>query len=205
MQTKAANDVYQYWSSLRGRRRVPDRSDIQPAQIRHILPDLFILERAANGEIRFRLAGTRICTLFARELRGSRFDAMWSASQTNRLHRAAQDTMAQGLPLTLRAKAITGRSETLDTELVLLPLTSGEGPIDRILGALSTHARPLWLDADPVNYLQLETLSPLDIEAAGNNAEEDALFSPTANDENRFSQTLRRVMHLRVLEGGRRD
>ena len=69
MRSKTTREIYAYWNALRGQRDVPARSQIEPARIRHILPDLFILERTQRGDIRFRLAGTRICGLFARELR----------------------------------------------------------------------------------------------------------------------------------------
>ena len=70
MRSKTTIEIYAYWDELRGHRDVPTRSQIEPAHIRNILADLFILEKTPHGDIRFRLAGTRVCALFARELRG---------------------------------------------------------------------------------------------------------------------------------------
>ncbi|URK87942.1 PAS domain-containing protein [Rhizobium sp. RCAM05350] len=82
MRSKTAIEIYAYWDELRGHREVPSRSQIEPAHIRNILADLFILEKTPRGDIRFRLAGTRICALFART---AWVDIRWAlACRTNR-------------------------------------------------------------------------------------------------------------------------
>ena len=54
------------------------RAEIDPAAIRHALGDIFMLAADFVDGIRFRLAGTRVCALFGRELKGERFNALWS-------------------------------------------------------------------------------------------------------------------------------
>jgi len=58
--------LFNFWTRKRGRRRAPVRSDIDPADIRHILADTFILTADFVTEIMVRLAGSRVCALFAR-------------------------------------------------------------------------------------------------------------------------------------------
>jgi hypothetical protein len=209
MRSKTTIEVYAYWDELRGHRDVPARGQIEPADIRHILPDLFILEKTPRGEIRFRLAGTRICALFARELRGSRFDALWLGEQTTRLERIASDVMAQKAPVVLTAAAIAGTADNLPTELVLLPLRSPDGNVDRIIGALVPLSRPHWLGATPVNFLDLGGIRVLDIERTSPLLQNRPEISLPANArpvaDNGLAGAIRRVLHLRVLEGGRRD
>jgi hypothetical protein len=60
--------VFEYWNRQRGQRSAPTRSEIDPAAIRHILGDTFMLAADVIDGIRFRLAGTRVCTLFGREI-----------------------------------------------------------------------------------------------------------------------------------------
>jgi hypothetical protein len=209
MRSKTTIEVYAYWDELRGHRDVPARGQIEPADIRHILPDLFILEKTPRGEIRFRLAGTRICALFARELRGTRFDALWLGEQTTRLERIASDVMARKAPVVLTAAAIAGTADDLPTELVLLPLKSPDGSVDRIIGALVPLSRPHWLGATPVNFLDLGGIRVLDIEKASpflqNRPEIPLPANPRSVADNGLAGAIRRVLHLRVLEGGRRD
>lgn len=214
MRSKTAIEIYAYWDELRGHREVPARGQIEPSHIRNILPDLFILEKTPRGDIRFRLAGTRICALFARELRGSTFDALWLADQTGRLDRVAEDVMTQKTPVVLSASSLAGTADRLPTEIILLPLRSPDGVVDRIIGALVPLSRPLWLEATPVNYLDLGGIRVLDIEKTNlfmQNRPEKPL--PAARQtvarqpmsEHSLAGAIRRVLHLRVFEGGRRD
>ncbi|WP_426126090.1 PAS domain-containing protein [Pararhizobium sp. PWRC1-1] len=209
MRSKTAIEIYAYWDELRGHRDVPARSQIEPGHIRNILPDLFILEKTPRGDIRFRLAGTRICALFARELRGSTFDALWLAEQTSRLARIADDVMAQKTPVVLSASSLAGTADRLPTEIILLPLRSPDGVVDRIIGALVPLSRPLWLEATPVNYLDLGGIRVIDIEKtnlfAQNRPEKPLPASSQPMINHSLAGAIRRVLHLRVLEGGRRD
>ena len=70
-------------SAARGRRRSAPTS-IRLA-IRHALGDIFMLAADFVDEQRFRLAGTRLCALFGRELKGESFSTSWSDSSRNEL------------------------------------------------------------------------------------------------------------------------
>lgn len=65
--------LFQYWNRLRGSRPAPQRSEIEPVDIKSLLADTFILESDARGEAIFRLAGTRLCATYGRELKGYSF------------------------------------------------------------------------------------------------------------------------------------
>ncbi|SPZ35149.1 PAS domain-containing protein [Agrobacterium tumefaciens] len=73
MKSMAGLDIYAYWDELRGKRSAPRREDIDPAKLKHHLGDLFILTDKGENTPFFRLAGTRLCDLFGRELRIARF------------------------------------------------------------------------------------------------------------------------------------
>jgi hypothetical protein len=62
--------IFAYWDALRGERSAPERGEIEPGEIRHVLADTFVLEVAPERIATIRLAGTRICAFFGRELRG---------------------------------------------------------------------------------------------------------------------------------------
>ena len=59
-------------------RPAPERGDIDPAAIRSALGDTIMLAADFVDQLRFRLAGTRVCALFAREIKGEVFAALWS-------------------------------------------------------------------------------------------------------------------------------
>src|SRR5262245_60948899 len=52
-------DLYAYWQSKRGARTMPARSDLNPADIPLLLPDLVLVERAGD-QLRYRLVGSAI-------------------------------------------------------------------------------------------------------------------------------------------------
>ena len=78
MKHTSSRDVFTHWNESRGRNPAPQRADIDPGAIRHSLGDVFMLSVDFGGEFRFRLAGTRICALFRRELKNEIVDGLWS-------------------------------------------------------------------------------------------------------------------------------
>ena len=77
MKHAASRELYAYWEERRGQRPAPERADIEPGAIRQVLSDTFILELDAADSHSFRLAGTRVCALFGRELKGESFVDLW--------------------------------------------------------------------------------------------------------------------------------
>ena len=78
MKHAASRELYAYWDERRGQRPAPERADIEPGAIRAALSDTFILELDAADGHSFRLAGTRVCALFGRELKGESFIDLWA-------------------------------------------------------------------------------------------------------------------------------
>jgi hypothetical protein len=79
MKHAASRELYAYWEERRGRRAAPERAEIEPGAIRGALSDAFILSLDAARGHPVRLAGTRVCALFGRELRGEPFLRLWAA------------------------------------------------------------------------------------------------------------------------------
>jgi hypothetical protein len=75
MKHQSARAVFDYWNKKRGTRPAPERADIDPTEIRHALSDTFMLAADFVDQLRFRLAGTRVCALFGREIKGEAFAA----------------------------------------------------------------------------------------------------------------------------------
>src|SRR5258708_8168623 len=73
MKQASSRELFGYWTQRRGTRAAPERGEIEPSAIRRALGDVFILEFARQGGHPFRLAGTRVCALFWRELTNEQF------------------------------------------------------------------------------------------------------------------------------------
>jgi hypothetical protein len=124
MKHAASRDLFSYWEALRGRRPAPQRAEIEPGAIRHVLSETFIVMLDRNSGFPFRLAGTRVCALFGRELKGASFLGLWDeASRTtlrDLLGLLTSETVGTVAGVTARSTA----GEPLDLELLLLPLSA---------------------------------------------------------------------------------
>jgi len=79
MRHSVSKDLYAYWNWLRGARAAPDRSDIDPAAIRHVLADSFIVEVEPACVFPIRLRGTRMNALWLSDQKGKSFLDLWRA------------------------------------------------------------------------------------------------------------------------------
>ena len=53
-------DLLAYWTRIRGKRSAPNRSDIDPSQIHHVLCDSFMVEIDPLRQYPMRLSGARL-------------------------------------------------------------------------------------------------------------------------------------------------
>lgn len=134
MQSERTQDVYDYWNSLRQGSSAPLRSDFDPVVLRRRLPDLFMLELSGT-DILFRLAGTRICELFRRELRYHRFLSLWQRSDQDTALEAALAGLRTEEAVVIRLSMRHGLGDT-PCEMLLMPIRSCGKLADRWLGCL---------------------------------------------------------------------
>ena len=160
MKHRTNRALFSYWNNVRGDRIAPQRFEIDPSRISAILPHTFILERLSAETMRFRLAGTHICDLFGTELRGSNFFDGWAAIDRLPLLRQFSVLTSQGAVMVLYVKLITADNESVECEVVLLPLVHTRGCIDRVLGTCAPLAHPSWVGVKPVTgkYLMANEL-----------------------------------------------
>lgn len=158
MKHPSTRTVYDYWNEKRGNRPAPARADIDPAAIRHALGDTFMLAADFVDQLRFRLAGTRVCALFCREIKGEEFGQLWNDAS----HKQIKDLMAVVKDEEIGAVAgVTGRAEdgaTIDLEFLILPLAHIGHARVRALGVLTPLVAPYWLGEKPIVELELGAL-----------------------------------------------
>ena len=157
MKHPSNRDLYAYWNERRGNRMAPERADIEPSAIRQVLGDTFVLAVDGMAQHPFRLAGTRLCALFGRELKSESFVKLWE--------RSGQTAMRELLAVVMEEKtgvvaSVTGSTAddsilAVNLELVLLPLSHQTRSEARVLGALAPMAAPYWLGAKAVGPLTL--------------------------------------------------
>ncbi|MGE0769162.1 MAG: PAS domain-containing protein [Hyphomicrobiaceae bacterium] len=141
--------LYEYWNDVRGARLAPTRFEIEPSRLSKVLSETFILERTANEAYPFRLAGTRICDHFGRELRGTDFLSL-VGSDHGAISRALNSVTYSGAALVLEIEGETADSRTVHFEVLVLPLMHPADEVTRYLGAISCIEPMPWLGFEPL-------------------------------------------------------
>ena len=165
MKHPSSQVVLRHWSERRRNRPAPERGDIDPAAIRQSLGDTFMLAADFVGELRFRLAGTRVCALFGREVKGWSFADLCNEESRGEIESllVAVSEDKTGAVAGLRGETADGLDLAL--ELLLLPLAhQGEARI-RALGVLAPMQPPYWLGERPLVRLELRSVRHLGSEA----------------------------------------
>jgi hypothetical protein len=205
MKHATSRELYAYWNRVRGGQPAPYRADIEPSDIRRILADTFILEVQETSRYLIRLAGTRICSLYCRELKGTDFLDLWRQED-----RGAMSTLVGAVASDAAAAVVTldarnARDKSLTCELLLLPLRHGGPTYNRVLGSLATLERPYWLGTEPIvgqSITSLRLIWP----------DDEPGFMRRRTDDQRLPLNLtlhgqadvaRRRGHLVVLDGGK--
>ena len=155
MKHVASKELYAYWQERRGNRPAPERADIAPGPIRHLLADVFILALDRGAGHPFRLAGARICALFGRELKGERFIELWAA--------ASQPIVSDLVAIVADEQVgtvagVTGQmtnGDAIELELLLLPLAATRPNLARTIGVLVPLKTPDWLGVNAIGALTI--------------------------------------------------
>jgi hypothetical protein len=162
--------LFAYWDQVRGNRSAPQRSEINPADIRHILADTFILAAEPQTSPNFRLAGTRLCALMGRELKDVVFSALWTAESRLDVDKTLTDCLAYNTGVVGGVVGTTDCGLSLHLEILLLPLAlrtpAGSGyETGRIIGSITPFSVPLWMGAKPITTLELNSFRVLHTDA----------------------------------------
>lgn len=208
MKHGASRELYEYWNRLRGSDPAPQRSAIEPSDLRRILPDTFILEVADRERFVVRLAGTRVCAIFCRELKGTNLLDLWQAEDRSAMATLAAAVTEDGAAAVVTTDARTDRNHDVACELTLLPLRHGGPTFDRILGCLAVLERPYWLGTEPVVRQTITSLRLIWPEETphllrrSTDAPRSAASAPTAPLAIAAHKSRRRG-HLFVVDGGK--
>jgi hypothetical protein len=203
--------LFQYWNRLREGRPAPRRTEIEPADIKMLLGDTFILESDLRGEAVFRLAGTRLCATYGRELKGFAFSSLWRERDRRMIARLTRNVFNDNSVLVATYEGVSRNDRRVPMELLLLPLEGGDEN-RRALGIASPGAKPYWLGSDPLGDAVLESVRVVDpdrepVFLKNRPAVNVPSLSPTDLQPSplEVGAGARRIRHLVVLPGGRSE
>ncbi len=167
MKQSINQELYNYWSEIKGERSAPDRSEIDPAQISHVLADAFIVEADKESLFPIRLCGARVNALWSAEQKGRSFLELWDQAERHNIKAIFQTLMDGAVPVVAGVRGSTASGcETLDFELLLLPLRHFGKTHSRILGSLAPIDQAFYLGQASLDPLRLSSLRILNEERA---------------------------------------
>jgi hypothetical protein len=159
MLQSTSQQLYAYWDRVRNGRAAPRRFDIEPDKIAALLPETFIAERTGPRGYRFRLAGTRICEQFGRELRGTDLLDLWADTDRGAISSLLRAVLADATVGYGRSRAYGRTDRHACFEFLFLPLIHiGETP-NRLLGTFTAVEPPFWLGTEPLLRQELTELN----------------------------------------------
>jgi hypothetical protein len=148
MQQPTSRQLYAYWDGIRNGRIAPRRFEIEPAKIAPLLRETFIAECTGLLGFRFRLAGTRICQSFGRELRGVDFLSLWSLADRDAIASLVRNVLNDGAVGHGIFDAYTETKRQASFEFTLMPLIHTGQEINRLLGVITAIEPPFWLGSE---------------------------------------------------------
>jgi len=194
MKHRSTRELFAHWSAQCGDHHAPRHDDIQPAAMRAALGDVFILSFQSDLGHPFRLAGTRICRLFCRELKDTAFLSLWREQDRGAIGELVSIVGTEHAGAVAGLSSRGGLGEVLSLELLLLPLRNTPSDRPGIIGTLSPAKIPYWFGARAPASLELATFRHLG--AAVQAAEPPPLV--------RKLNARRGDVGLVVLQGGKR-
>jgi len=124
-----------YWEEKRGRREMPARGDLDPADIADILPYIYLIDISYDPNVfRFRLAGTEVVRMFGEEISGKATDQLASTALRAHLRERYEDTLKARTPT---HDAATGRAKATMHTRLLLPLSTDGRRVDMLMGCVA--------------------------------------------------------------------
>lgn len=215
MKLRQTRFLYDYWARIKGERSAPDRSEVEPADISSVLGDTFILERSDEQKFPFRLAGSRLCSIFRRELKSRDYLGLWIGRDREAVGSILNAITEEMAAAVIGSQGFTERGDAVTLETVLLPLRRGGEDCNRILGAMAPAAMPYWLGAHPVmkqrvtalrliwpdeiNARMSDDLAQFTDDSQTDRGDEPPVLISSLFEENKS----RRHGHLMVFDGGR--
>jgi hypothetical protein len=194
MRQAATRELFAYWDRLRKGRAAPERADIDPAAIRNVLADTFLLEIDAACTFPLRLSGTRLNALWLCEQKGRSFLDLWADEERRDVMALLLTVLDGANPVITGISAAPPGRQSMDMELLLLPLRHNGRTHARVLGCIAAATHEPWFGLLAADKLVLKSMRVIAPSAAG---ETLPVLWPGA-----ISKPPQRRGHLTVYAGG---
>lgn len=130
-------ELFEYWSERRGDRRMPARSDIDPADIPRLLPHLLLADVENDvSDVRFRLVGTELVESFGGEFTGHHLSELDYGNEADAVAESYARAISTGEPQFKISHFWTRDYRHRRIQQLLLPLSDDGEHVSMILAGV---------------------------------------------------------------------
>jgi hypothetical protein len=132
---RAHEELFAYWASLRAGGRLPGRRDVDPRDIKRLLPTISLIDVAREPlDYRIRLAGTGLYNVYGREITGRRLPEVCGAAAADYWRGELGKVVDEGRPAVGVHNLAWRGAAHLSILWLRLPLAADGRTVDMILG-----------------------------------------------------------------------
>ncbi len=125
--------AFAYWDEIRAGRLMPSRAELNPADIRSILPCVFLLDVASDPlDFRYRLIGTKMASHLNRDLTGSWMSELPHQRPPSRIWSACARVVETREPLSSDTPYVGKHHEFKQTEDLIMPLSADGATVNML-------------------------------------------------------------------------
>src|SRR5262245_32102677 len=117
MKHPGTRELYDYWDRQRGGAPAPERGALEPAAIRHLIGDMFVLACDEVSHFPLRVAGTGICALIGRDVKGEDFLDLFARASRRKVEDFISMATEENLATIAGVTAFTDSRSSVDLEL----------------------------------------------------------------------------------------
>ena len=132
---RAHEELYSHWASLRKGSRLPGRQDIDPSDLKRLLPTVSLIDVQRDPlDFRIRLAGTGLYSVYGREITGRALTEVYNSAAAEYWRDELAKVVEERRPsVGVHNLAWRGASH-LSILWLRLPLASNGRDVDMLLG-----------------------------------------------------------------------
>jgi hypothetical protein len=157
MKHPSTRELYDYWDKQRDGAPAPERSALEPAPIRHLIGDMFVVGCDQASRFPLRIAGTRICAMVGRDVKGEDFLDLFARASRRQVEDFLSIATEESLATIAGVTAFTDSLAPVYLELLLLPFAPSVLAPQSVTGSLVMLGVPAQLDHTPLRDLSLTT------------------------------------------------
>lgn len=155
MKHPATREFYEYWDLQRNDSPAPERAALEPGPVRHLIGDMFVVGCDQSRRFPLRVAGTRICAMIGRDLKGEDFLGLFARASRRQVEDFLSIATDESLATVAGVTAFTESRSSVHLELLLLPFAASVLAPQSVTGSLVTLGTSAPIEHAPLRDLSL--------------------------------------------------